>query len=89
MTSVECDEILKNLNEIGLSEKANKGRCEKNKRPTPNAADPPVAEGERGALSQLGSGLQWPQVKPGGSADLTVRRQNRLLIDEAPVLYNL
>jgi hypothetical protein len=38
-------------------------------RPTPNAADPPVAEGERGALSKHGSGLQCFQVKPGGSAD--------------------
>ena len=61
MTSVECDEILKNLNEIGLSEKANKGRCEKNKRPTPNAADPPVAEGEGGVWSKHGLSKQWFQ----------------------------
>jgi hypothetical protein len=30
------------------------------------AADPPVAEGERGVLSQLGLGQQSIQVKPGG-----------------------
>jgi hypothetical protein len=28
--------------------------------------DPPVAEGESGVLSQLGTGQQWPQVKLGG-----------------------
>jgi len=40
--------------------------------PTPNAADPPVAEGEGGGLSQLGSGQQSSKVKLGGSADLIV-----------------
>ena len=28
--------------------------------------DPPAAEGERGVLSQLGTGQQWPQVKLSG-----------------------
>jgi len=44
--------------------------------PNQNAADPPVAVGERGALSQVSSGQQSPQVKPGGSADLIVSLHN-------------
>ena len=40
--------------------------------PTPNAADPPVAVGKRGGLSQVSSGQLLAQVKPGRSADLIV-----------------
>jgi hypothetical protein len=35
----------------------------------PNAADPPVAVGERDALCQFSLGSQSIQIKPGGSAD--------------------
>jgi hypothetical protein len=48
------------------------GSIEKNisTRPTRVAADPPLAEGKRGAWGSVGSGLQLFQIKPGGSVFL-------------------
>jgi len=39
---------------------------------TPHEADPPVAEGQRRVLGNLGSGSQSQQVKPGWAAYVIV-----------------